>query len=100
MIRVMFAVVPMIASAGLFLHGLRLVPIPVASDPPRPGFRINLVHAGPEALGLLPGIGSIMAARIIDWRRQGHRIEDADQLRAIHGIGPRTIENIRPWVTP
>ena len=82
------------------LHGNTMVYCPTAWDVPAEGWKIDVKTAELEELDLLPGIGPIMAARLIEWRLGCHLIEDADQLRAIHGIGPRTIEKLRPWIVP
>ena len=97
----MTAALSVLFVTAAILHGNTMVPCPTASDAPVEGLEDRCEY-GPELeeLDLLPGIGPIMAGRLIEWRIQGHLIEDADQLRAIHGIGPRTIEKLRPWIVP
>jgi competence protein ComEA len=61
-----------------------------AGDPPLD------VNAASEAdLQRLPGIGPAMAARIVA-ARPFAAVED---LRKVKGIGAKTFENIRPWVS-
>jgi competence protein ComEA len=59
---------------------------------------IDVNTAGPAELERLPGIGPVMAARIIDTRQAG-RFRTADDLRRVRGIGPKTLETLRPFVT-
>lgn len=56
---------------------------------------ICLAGADEAALRLLPGIGPVLAARIVEARAQsGFRA--IDDLRRVPGIGPVTIERLRP----
>ena len=38
----------------------------------------------------IPGVGPVMAARILDWRAAHGRFASVDQLREVSGIGART----------
>lgn len=46
----------------------------------------------------LPGIGETLARRIVEDRRQNGPFEKVDDLRRVKGIGPKTIENLRPYL--
>lgn len=59
---------------------------------------VDLNTATAEQLEGLPGIGPVMAANILDWRRQHGRFTSVDQLREIRGIGERRFEELRPRV--
>lgn len=72
--------------------------VPSAAPPPRPA-RINLNTATAAELELLPGIGPVVAARIIDHRTKNGPFKTITALDAVKGIGPKTIESLRPLVT-
>ncbi|MGA4543947.1 helix-hairpin-helix domain-containing protein [Uniformispora flossi] len=59
---------------------------------------VDLNTATAEQLDALPGIGPVMAAHILDWRREHGRFTSVDQLREIRGIGARRLEEIRSKV--
>jgi|SRR5690606_26705534 len=59
------------------------------------GERVSLNTASLAQLDTLPGVGPVMAARIVAHRPYS-TIEDA--LR-VPGIGPKTLERLRPLVT-
>lgn len=59
---------------------------------------IDLNSADLAALDALPGVGPVMAARILSWRDQHRRFTTIDQLREISGIGQRTFERLKPYV--
>lgn len=65
--------------------------------PDRPGLRIDLNTASAEQLQLLPGIGPARAAAIIESRRQQGPFASIDDLARVRGIGPATIEGLRPY---
>ena len=55
--------------------------------------------ADARALDALPGIGPVLAARIVQHRREHGAFRDPDELLAVRGIGPRLLERLRPLVT-
>ncbi|MCB9591541.1 MAG: helix-hairpin-helix domain-containing protein [Sandaracinaceae bacterium] len=60
---------------------------------------IDVNAAGAEDLQLLPRIGPRLAERIIAERDRGGRFDSVDALTRVRGIGPRTVERLRPLVT-
>ncbi|MBN1508326.1 MAG: helix-hairpin-helix domain-containing protein [Sedimentisphaerales bacterium] len=67
--------------------------------------RVNPNHASPASLARLPRIGPARAQQIVSYRRRfteqvGQRpaFHRAEDLREIRGIGPATIEAVRPWL--
>lgn len=64
-----------------------------------PGLRIDVNTAGAGALELLPGVGPALAARIVRDRVEHGPFRDLDGLDRVPGIGPRTIERLRPLAT-
>ena len=63
----------------------------------RPG-GIDVDRATAEELERLPGIGPSLAARIVADRMRNGSFGGADALRRVKGIGPRTLERIRPYL--
>lgn len=47
----------------------------------------------------LPGIGPVLAQRMIDYRTTVGRFQTINDLRAVKGIGPKIFERIKPLVT-
>ncbi len=60
--------------------------------------RVNINRASAEQLQQLPGIGSRLAQRILEERRKD-RFASVDDLRRVRGMGPRTLERLRRFVT-
>ena len=71
-------------------------------DPPELAFYIDppvdVNSADIEELQLLPGIGPVLAKRIITYREQHGRFSSFDSLRNIRGIGPKTIQKLRYYI--
>lgn len=63
------------------------------------GVTVNINTAGLDELDLLPGVGPVTAQKIIDYRRQIGRFTSVDQLLDVKGIGPKKLEQMRPYVT-
>ncbi len=47
----------------------------------------------------LKGIGPVLAERIIQYRKMHGYFRSVDELIKIKGIGPKTLEKLRPYVT-
>lgn len=70
-----------------------------ASGSPTPGSVVNINSADQAAWESIPGIGPSKAAAIIDFRTQAGGFTSVDQLLDVPGIGPSTLESIRPYVS-
>lgn len=57
---------------------------------------LNAVSA--EELCDLPGIGPVLAERIIRYREQRGRFESLDELKMVKGIGDKLYNKISPYV--
>ncbi|MFJ2561901.1 helix-hairpin-helix domain-containing protein [Streptomyces sp. NPDC087568] len=53
-----------------------------------------------EQLQTLPGVGPVLARRIIDYRTQHGGFRSVDQLRQVSGIGTRRFADLRDLVSP
>ncbi len=64
-------------------------------------FEVDVNRADWPELAELPGIGPTLAHRIVDCRRAGGPYADyADMRRRVRGLGPKTLESIRPYLRP
>ncbi len=72
-------------------------PVELEAEPDAGPIRLNAATAA--QLQTLPSIGPQMAGRILDFRRDHGPFTSLDGLGAVRGIGPRTLENLRPLVT-
>jgi competence protein ComEA len=61
-------------------------------------FPINLNTATAEQLEAIPGIGPVLAQRIIEYRQTHGRFQSVDELLEVHGIGAKRLESMRPYV--
>jgi len=67
---------------------------------------INPNDASPASLARLPSIGPARAREIVSYRSRpggwvgrGPAFRRAEDLREISGIGPATVEAVRPWLS-
>ncbi len=67
------------------------------SEVPTP-FKLNLNQASAEALETLPGIGPVLAQRIVAYREEHGPFQTVEDLLEVKGIGPVLLEKIRPYV--
>ena len=70
----------------------------VAGAAPAPGGKLDLNAATLEQLDGLPGVGPVMAKKILDWRTQNGRFGAVEQLREIPGIGDARFGTLRDLV--
>jgi competence protein ComEA len=63
-------------------------------------FQVDVNRADWPELIQLPGIGPTLAQRLIDDRERNGEFRDVEELSRVGGIGPRTLERIRPYILP
>lgn len=63
-------------------------------------FQVDVNTADVAELSMLPDIGDTIAQRIVEHRRTKGRFDNADELLEVAGIGPRTLESLRPYLAP
>ncbi|MER8028251.1 ComEA family DNA-binding protein [Streptomyces bauhiniae] len=70
---------------------------PAGGSPSAP---VSLGTATVEQLDTLPGVGPVLAQRIIDYRTQHGGFRSVDELRQVDGIGDRRFSDLRARVGP
>lgn len=68
------------------------------TDPDTIG-KIDINNATASQLQLLPGIGEVLASRIINYRNENGKFQSIDDLLLVDGIGNARIESIRQYIT-
>lgn len=59
---------------------------------------VSLSSATADQLDALPGIGPVLARRIVDWREAHGGFTSLTQLEQVPGVGPRTYERLKALV--
>jgi len=80
-------------------HARGLVDIDTA-EPLEAKFATDINTADWTELMQLPEIGEALARRIVDWRKRKGPYTSIDDLDRVPGIGPKTLEQIRPYLRP
>ena len=62
-------------------------------------FPININSATVEELKLLPGIGSVLAERIVGYRSENGAFTSIDSLIKVPGIGAKRLDSIKDKIT-
>jgi competence protein ComEA len=60
---------------------------------------LDLNRASAEDLESLPGIGAVLAQRVIAYRKSVGRFQAVEELREVKGIGVKKFDRIKPLVT-
>lgn len=66
---------------------------------PGSGTKLNLNTATIEELDTLPGIGDVLAGRIVEYREANGPFGTVDDLVLVDGISARMVEGLKPLVT-
>jgi competence protein ComEA len=61
--------------------------------------KIDINRAEPWLLEALPGIGEVLAQRIVDHRSENGPFRRIEDLLKVSGIGPATFEGIKDYIT-
>jgi len=93
-----------LASVGLYWLAQggasgRLIEIDRA-DPELVQFQVDINQADWPELTVLPEIGETLARRIVESRAAQGPFVDLDELQRVRGIGPKTLQQIRPFLRP
>ncbi len=60
------------------------------------GSPVNLNTASPAELEELPGVGPVMAGKIVAWRTENGRFSRIEELQEVDGVGPKTYAKLAP----
>lgn len=72
---------------------------PDASAPDSGDGRVDLNTASAMELEALPGIGPVLAQRIVQWREDNGTFTDVEVLGEVSGIGEALMDQLRPLVS-
>jgi competence protein ComEA len=70
------------------------------ADPLVAKFQVDVNRADWPELIQLPGVGQVLAERLIVERERGGAFHSVEDLERVRGIGPRTLERLRPYLLP
>jgi competence protein ComEA len=73
-------------------------PVAPAGASPAPEI-VNINSSDQAALETIPGIGPVTAMAILEYRASVGSFGSVDELIDVTGIGPATLEAIRPYVS-
>ena len=93
----------LVAMTAYFVHqgGLRGRIIEIDRvDPTTVRFKVDVNSAAWPELVQLPDVGETLARRIVEHRKQNGPFTSPNDLQNVEGIGPKTVEQMRPYLLP
>lgn len=75
------------------------VPVDAGGDAGMPGGKVNLNLATPAQLEELPGVGPVLAERIVSHRQTKGRFTSPRQLMEVSGFGPKKYEALKDQIS-
>lgn len=88
-----------IAIGSAYVAGKKAVAGDAGSPTTALSRKIDLNTAKAAAMELLPGVGPVLAGRIVADREANGPFSSVADLQRVKGIGPRTVERISPMAT-
>lgn len=82
-------------SSAIEPSGTESIPVSTKSDV---SFPIDVNTASAAELIELPGIGEVLAQRIVDYRAEHGEFREIEELMDVEGIGQSRLNNLRPYV--
>lgn len=73
-------------------------PLSLVTEPTAPSI-ININTATVEEIQVLPGIGPLLAQRIVEYREENGPFETNGELMNVSGIGEKKLEEIWDYIT-
>lgn len=70
------------------------------ASPLQASYTVDINRADWPEMIQLPGLGKTLAGRILADRRENGPFHDLEDLVRVSGIGPKTLERIRPFLLP
>ena len=70
------------------------------AEPLSAQYLVDINHADWPEIIQLPRLGETMARRILNERDQNGPFAQVEDLVRVNGIGPKTLEKIRPYLLP
>jgi competence protein ComEA len=61
--------------------------------------RVDINRATAADFDQLPGVGPVLAKRIMDYRKSVGRFHAVEDLRAVKGIGTKKLNQLKPFIT-
>ena len=61
--------------------------------------KVNINTGGVEELKALPGVGDLLAQKIIDYREENGKFKTIDDLKNVSGIGDKKFESMKEYVS-
>ncbi len=63
-----------------------------------PVFQVDLNLSPADSLELIPGIGPVLASRIVAYRDSVGKFQKVEDILAVQGIGHGTFEKAKPYI--
>ena len=70
-----------------------------AASPAKAESKIDINHANAAELQALPGVGPVLAQRMVEWRTAHGRYRTVEDLQEVKGIGKKRLEQMRSFIT-